>query len=197
MADLRSEVEANLVWHWGNVRDELQFSTHFPIIGHSPTSCNSILKCLVAKWYHNRQCTDAVSGQFYDPFDSLVYGQRQNPPVQQMYRQLYADIGQEDFWMLVVTASDRGAVERDSEWTNAIGGLQWQKRHNAASMAEAIYKWQNEEGRSDKIRKVAAMSYLLDGQRHNPTQVAIYRECAKENIDRLFDRAINVEPLWY
>lgn len=194
LSKLRATVEKNLVWHWGNVKDEVIL--HVEYVGggrgesdrvkiHStivPSSCSSLLVCYTTSVYHGRRgyCYDG-HGLAMDPYQRLLTGQSHNDTVQNLYRTLYTTIGSYEFWLLVATASDS-----KPNWNEAAENIKWQKRENPDSIREAKYKWENQESKDDTLRKVAAMAYLISGQRHNPNAIHIYRNCAKANMNDLF-----------
>lgn len=131
------------------------------------------------QWDNNLDsCRGALSALVVsaDPrvaLDTLKYGQRQNPHVMQLYQDGFDSLT--NFWELLCRASTW-----QPDFAELQINLNWQKDNNLNSLTESDRNFQ--VGGS-----VAGMYYLMDGQRHNPNVMNLYRACFDANPARLID----------
>lgn len=119
--------------------------------------------------------------------ETLVYGQRHNPPAQQSYRDCRVQSASLwRFWERV----PRAAYGRPSDYGAAAVNIAWQRQANPESVANAHASWASAsavpEPDARTFFSITAMYYLLIGQRHSADAMQLYRACFRDDANRLF-----------
>lgn len=122
----------------------------------------------------NALSTYVIAQQKQNALLTLQYGQRHNAHVVQLYKTGFDTLANA-FWILLVGS---GSLQPDVG--ELVLNLRWQYDNNINSLAKA---WQY----LDAGDEVTGMYYLMDGQRHNPHVMNVYRTCYGADASSLKD----------
>jgi hypothetical protein len=157
-----SEAAYNLTWQWNN---------------KDPGDTGSPLRALTVQYL-------GFPDDKPNCFNNVTDGVAGDGNAQQTYRDAYAALEEDSFWLLVA---------RSASWVlpdlgSAANNLQWQKNNNINSLAWAVsYHNQGQD--------LPAIAWLLSGQRHNRDVMKVYRACFFNNgsgSDYLFSIASQI-----
>jgi len=108
----------------------------------------------------------------------LKIGQNHNANAKKTYDDCSAQSNLESFMTLVLGASDAAC-----DLSLAEANISWQRDNNRSSLDHAKTRW----GKNESAREGAGgMYHLLQGQRHNPSVMKLYRACFRDKRAELY-----------